>query len=678
MTKRSLLLGLLCASVLCAICYFNDFILKQTYLTGNNMPVAVYGILILFVVAVNPLLGKLKFKGRELAVVMGLTLVVCCIPSSGLMRLFDGILMIPHHKIKTTPGWQQQNVLSYVPKQMLADPAVAGDTALTGFMQGLGTDTKPIGFADVPWQAWQNTFLFWIPLLLSLWFSIIAIAPMLHRQWSEHEHLPYPVSEFAASLMPGEDGGLPSILKQRGFWIATIIVFLIHFNNYLYRWSPDVFIPIQTSFNFAPLTKLFPTFQRGGGGGLMMPTMYFCVIGLSYFLASDVVLSCGIGPYLWCLVCGAFATYGISLTQPLDGIGGGSVQSKALLSFGAALGMALMVLYLGRRYYLSSLFSALGLKGGDRVERHVTWGVRIFLVLSLLVFIQLCAVGLDWPIALLYTVILYLFFIMISRVMAETGIFYIQPFYSPHTVVWAIFGAAALGPQQLVIMLILSMVLTGDPRETLLPYLAGALKVNETQKVSNSRILPWCFTVLALGLAIALPVTLYIQYRFGVPQSDAWSYSVVPSMPFDNLTAVMQKLRSQNLLETSMSLTSWERLLAIRPEGAAIVALFAGVALVLLCAFARLHLTWWPIHPVLFLVWLTEPQRRMAGAFIVGWAIKSLIQKYGGANCYQQLKPTMLGLVAGEILGAIIPCIISAVYYGITSDIPPRFMVLPG
>ena len=227
------------------------------------MPVAVYGLLILFVAAVNPLLGRLRLRGGELAVIIALTLAVCCVPSSGLMRLFDGILMIPHHRLKTTPGWQQQDVLSLVPPQMLADPSLAEDTALTGFMQGLGSDLAPIGLADVPWSAWRRAYLFWVPLLLSLWFSLLALSPMLHRQWSEHEHLPYPVSEFASSLMPDRTGGLPAMLRQRMFWAAAAIVFLIHFNNYLCRWQPDVFIPIQTSFSFAPLTRICGAWSRG-------------------------------------------------------------------------------------------------------------------------------------------------------------------------------------------------------------------------------------------------------------------------------------------------------------------------------------------------------------------------------------------------------------------------------
>lgn len=678
MTKRAVLIGLVCAALMCGVCYFNDFILQQTFLIGNNMPVAVYGLLILFVAALNPLFGRFRLRGRELAVILFMVLSVCCIPSSGLMRLFNGVLMIPHHRVKTMPGWQQQQVLEMVPSRMMADVSLNEETVLNGFMQGLGTDVAPIGFSDVPWYAWMRTYGFWVPLLVCLWLSVMALAPMFHRQWSEHEHLPYPVSGFVSSLLPSDGGGYPAILRNKMFWIATGVIFLIHFNNFLFRWYPDVFIPVTTQFNFIPLTKLCTTFQRGGGGALMAPTMYFCVIGLAYFLSTDVVLSCGIGPFIWYFVCGCFAIYGVSLTAPIDGLEGVGVQAKSMLIFGSTVGMFLMVVYLGRRYYLSAFKAAFGLRGGDRVESSVVWGVRSFVVLAILFYVQLVAVGLDWILALLYTVFLYVFFIMMSRVMAETGIFYMQPYYMPHMILWALFGAGALGTGQLAILLVLSMVLVGDPRETLLPFVSGGLKVTDGQRVSIGKTISWGCVALIMGMAIALPVTLYIQYRFGAPQSDWWSYGVVPDRPFNNLTVVAQKLKQQGLFESANALQGFGRIGEMRPEGYALLAAVVGMLLVLVFSIVRLHVTWWPLHPVMFLVWLTEPQRRMAGAFVAGWIVKSLVQKYGGANAYQRLKPVMLGLVAGEILGAIIPCIISAVYYFWTGEIPPRFMVLPG
>ena len=228
-----------------------------------------------------------------------------------------------------------------------------------------------------------------------------------------------------------------------------------------------------------------------------------------------------------------------------------------------------------------------------------------------------------------------------------------------------------------MILLMFSLVLVVDPRETLMPFISGSMKVNDDQQLKLGKSLSWCTVALIIGMAIAIPMTIFLQYKYGTPWADAWASKVVPRMTCDNVNAVAQKLIQQDKLETTAAYTSLQRIMAMRPEPSAMLAGVIGIALVLVFAFARLHITWWPIHPVLFLVWATEPQRRMAGAFLIGWIIKSLVSKYGGAKCYQMMKPTMFGLVAGEILGALIPCVICAIYYGMTKEIPPRFMVLP-
>ena len=53
MSKRSIVIGLLCAVALCVVTYFNDMVMKGTYLVGNYLPVAVFGSLILFLLMVR-------------------------------------------------------------------------------------------------------------------------------------------------------------------------------------------------------------------------------------------------------------------------------------------------------------------------------------------------------------------------------------------------------------------------------------------------------------------------------------------------------------------------------------------------------------------------------------------------------------------------------------------------
>ena len=115
MSVRAILLGLFCGAVVCGFGYFNDAVLRQTHLVGNHLPISVYGGLILFLLLVNPVLFKigkrLALTGKELAVILTLTLTVCCIPGSGLRRSFTPALMLPHPFARSVPGWKPGKAL---------------------------------------------------------------------------------------------------------------------------------------------------------------------------------------------------------------------------------------------------------------------------------------------------------------------------------------------------------------------------------------------------------------------------------------------------------------------------------------------------------------------------------------------------------------------------------------
>lgn len=678
MTFRSVFLGFLGAALICGLSYINDQILQQTYLVGNNMPVAVYGALIVMVAVVNPLLKRRGFRGTELAVILALTLAACCIPGSGLLRTFTTSLMLPHHYNRLEPGWRETHVLETCPPKMLADISGNEDVALNGFLQGLGEPNRHISFADIPWSAWTRTLLFWIPVILSLWFALTALSLVVHRQWSDHEHLPYPVAEFAQALMPEEGGGLAGVFRNRLFWIATGLVLFVHMNNFACQWFPEYLIQIPVRFNLMPLARLVPALAHGGGTRLLAPTMYFSVIGLSYFLASDVAFSCGIGPFLWALVTGICATYGLSLVGAVEGAGYPALRLRAFLNFGANFGMFLAIIFLGRRYYLTVLKRAFGLRTGDRAEPGAVWGMRVFLAMTFCFVMQLVLAGLEPFLAVIYTVIIITFFVMISRVMAETGMFYVQPYYFPCGVIWGVFGAAALGMNQLMILLTMSMILVVDPRESIMPFISNSLKVLDMNHARLGRVTVLCGVAVILGLLIALPVTLYFQYDRGVSWSDTWGAGSVPRMQFENVSLVQKKLEIQGKLAESAEVSGIRRLALMQPDGSLVFSMVLGFLLVLGFSAARIRFTWWPLHPILFLTWATEPQWRLCGAFLVGWLIKVIITKYGGARVYQRLKPLMIGLIAGEVLGAVIPSIIGAVYFVVSGDLPPRFWVLPG
>ncbi|OGV74562.1 MAG: hypothetical protein A3K19_04850 [Lentisphaerae bacterium RIFOXYB12_FULL_65_16] len=767
MTVRAIVLGFLGVVAICFLNYINDNILKQTFLLGNYLPVAVYGAVIVLVVAINPLLARvhrrLMLSGREIALVLAIVLAACCIPGDSLLRCFTTSLVLPHHFNRLNPGWREKQVLADMPPHMLADVSVNEDKVLNGFVQGLGETDRHIRFFDVPWEAWARPLLFWLPLLLSLWFGLTALAVVIHRQWSEHELLPYPLADFANSLLPEEGQTLSPMLRDRLFWIATGAIFLLHFNNFLYTCFPEVLIPIRRQFDFTALTSSVPFLQEGGGRSLMMPTVFFTVIGFAYLVPSDVSFSLAIGPVLWCITVGFLAKYGLSLTSSLEGASGYiDVKPQTFLLFGANLAVFGVILYCGRKHYLDVARRACGLRptapatalaepeppeghvelvrqqafqsGGSgslphagpsrsghvgrgcasevvkstRTEGGTTppnaapaqrpagssaftrsegvatpattgevWAARLFVLCMALFWVQMVAIGLDWQLAMLYMGVVIVFYVVVSRVLAETGLFYCQPFFFPCVAIWGVMGSQALGPQALLIMFMLTTVIMIDPRESIMPLMTNSLKLLERRQINLPRG-AWLFALaLIVGLCVAIPTALYFQYDLGYAKWDVWGSAMVPQMACKNAVSVQEKLTAMGALEQARNLHGWARFGHMAPNHFCMSALAAGFAVTLLVYVARLRLTWWPLHPVLFLTWPTYPSSLMWGSFLIGWLVKTLIVKYGGVNTYQKLRPIFYGLIAGEVFGAFVPTVIGAVYYWITGEPPGAFRVLP-
>jgi len=679
MTIRSVTLGLLGAALVCGFCFFNDWVLRQTYLVGNNMPASIYGALILTVVALNPILRRWRLSGRELAVVLALTLAGAAVPGGGLVRTLIPTLVMPHHIEKTQPAWRAAQIVQRLPAGALVDPAGDDDRVIGGYVQGFGKGGQHVAIRRVPWQAWVRPLLIWVPFTLTLWGALIALSLLLHRQWSRHEHLPYPIARFTEALLPGDDGSCPPMLRERSFWVTCGVVLAIHLNNFAAAWYPEVLIRVPTSFDFTALGRLVPALVRGGGLGLFRPHLYLVIIGLAYFIPSDIAFSFGIAPFLWYLLAGTLAAYGINLMAPIEGTSYLSLNPQSFALLGANLGVMITILYTGRHYYAGVARRSLGL--GPRredVTREAVWGGRAFMALTVLLIVQLCLAGVRPLLASLYVGIMIMGFTVLSRVIAETGQIYMKCYFWPCVALWGLLGAPAIGSQQLLVMMLITTVLFIDPREALMPFMANSLKVLETRRLPLG-VSSWlCLAALALGLAVAIPATLYIKYDMGSATGDSWSTITVPRGPFDSAVLIRQKLAAQGLDPDAAPARGLSWLGQIEPNLTCAVMTLVGLGLVLVCTAARLRCTRWPLHPLLFVSWAATPLRLMGPSYLLGWFIKTLIVRYGGSGLYNRVKPIMIGLIAGELLGALFPTLFGAAYYLITGRQPMMFNVIPG
>jgi len=229
----------------------------------------------------------------------------------------------------------------------------------------------------------------------------------------------------------------------------------------------------------------------------------------------------------------------------------------------------------------------------------------------------------------------------------------------------------------MLIMFMVTSLLLIDPREAVMPFVVQGLKLGDMNKVKPGRLASWSVVALIVGFAVAVPVTLYWHYDKGMGQmTDGWTKNV-PRMPLDATVRAMEKLKAQGLLEQAgrFSGLDWFRNLA--PNTECVVAFGLAMGLVLLFAAARLRFARWPFHPLMFLVLGTFQSRTLAVSFLLGCFIKVLVTKYGGAGVYHKLKPLMIGVIAGDLLGGLIPMIIGLIYYLVTGEPPKLFRVLP-
>ena len=678
MTFRSVLLGLLFGAFICAVTFFNDMVVRGTNLVGNYMPISVFGALLLLVLVLNPLLGRVRagsrLAGGELATVIAVALVACCVPGRGLMHYFTTFMMIPHEHVKRDVSWRSNDILSVIPSQMLTAADSDGEGSPRAFVEGLGQDRKHFSVGDIPWRVWERPLVFWLPLILSIWLATGALAVVLHRQWSKHEKLRYPIATFAHALMPGPDGKSSTIFRNRVFWIAAGLVVLIHLNNYASLYYPRLtWIPL--SINLIPLAdKLMPLLVEGGGRRLMYFEFFLTAVGFAYLLSSDLSLSVGLAPYVWAFVNGIFLTYGVVLDTGLSFM----VHPRPFLHAGAYVGLFMMLAYTGRRYYANVFREAVIPRRRRTTSAVAVWAARVFIVALVAFIAQLIAAGLDWPLAVLYTLGAIVIYTVISRIVAETGVFYIHPWFFPGVVLLGFLGLTALDVRSLAIMFMVTSLILVDPREALMPFLVTGLKLVDLNRVHLGRTVGVGAIMLLLAVAVALPVTLYLQYDRGANQTgDGWTLWYVPTKALTDLVAIKAQIESTPDLATAKIPAGLSRFLDMRPDGKAAAAFFIALVLVLAFSAARTRFSWWPIHPVLFAVLGTYQSFSLARSFLLGWLIKVAVVRLFGGRGYEKVKPFMIGVIAGDILGGILPMIHGAVYHMATGANPALFKTLP-
>ncbi len=525
----------------------------------------------------------------------------------------------------------------------------------------------------------------------------LGLALVVHPQWTRRELLPYPIARLLEEAAePARDGagvaarpGVPAVLRSGTFWTGFALVAGVHAVGGLHAWFPAV-PQVSLSFDLNPLRELFPVASTvPGADGVFNARLYPAVAAFACFLTLSVGFSLGVSMLLWLGLGALFLGSGAAFTDGFYGPGSGN-----LLRAGAYAGMSLVVLYTGRHFYAATATRAVGagrlLRGdGKDVDASAVWGARLALVGGLGAAWVLRGLGLDTLPALGFVVALAAVWVVMSRIVAETGCFYLQPGFLPVGIASGLLGDAAIGPTGLILLGLASLLFLGDQRETLMPFLLHALRLADPpagrpgatatpEPPAAGRFAPWLALSVVASFSLALVVTFLWQYNAGIDAADRWARLWMPVQPWDQLTRSLGGLAAEGRLAESVFAGGLERLGLLDPRPGAWAWFLGGLVAVTACALARLRVPGWPLHPVVFLVWGTTPMSRFAWSFLLGWLIKLCVIRLGGTRAYRSMRPFLVGVISAELLMALLWIAIGAVYFAATGKTPASYTVFPG
>ncbi len=636
-TFRVVLLCLALAAVLGYLLPVIDYKIYNTFLGAAHLPPGAVGVLLVLVGVINPLLRLISRKwafSRE----ESLTVYISClfsslVPGHGAETFIIPNLLTPFYFASRENKWLDWLVPYLKP---WLTPALQPKGAVNGPVIEGWYDGLPHG-AAIPWGAWLVPLAVWMSVVFVSYGMMACLSIILRRQWAENEALSFPLLRLPLEMVDSDASTKRD--SERSFWgnplmwCGFALAFGIQLVNGLNLYFPDVpAIPLEL--DLSPYFSDAPWNQMDGAFIQVFPV----VIGITYLLSSEVALSLWLG--FWFIkfqYVGAYYFGYMPSTLPGSGISYG----KAFTAFqvqGAFWMYVVIVLWTGREHLLYVARRAFGRAKAREDERdemlsypRAFWG---FVVCFSLMVTFACAAGVRLDIALALWIIYVVFAIALTRVAVEGGLLFILHDSAPLGAIARLLPGGGAGWLSLQNGLMPASLMQAGfiihMRGFIMPSFLHSFKLAHDNRLPARRLGWLLVAVIVVSVLVSWTTTVRLGYENG-------------SLTFGNAWLIWGGSKWPVNFVTTMTGA---------PKTSAPFNIFwfgVGALLTFGMMAARTRLSWFPFHPIGYLMCLTWPAATLWGSIFIGWAIKSLILRFGGPDSYRRLTPIFLGLALGDI-----------------------------
>lgn len=264
-------------------------------------------------------------------------------------------------------------------------------------------------------------------------------------------------------------------------------------------------------------------------------------------------------------------------------------------------------------------------------------------LLGIVVWLVLAGAGVG---SAIYIVgFLALFMLLVARIAAETGLYYVQipyPITRPVLAAAEWIDAPPMSTRSYFWTSTFGALFAHDTREAAATFLPHALAVSDRAGAPRGRGI---VVAMLIAVAVALPVAfasqLYFDFRYAATLADP---------PTDPVNAYAVEYIPNRLIVQPTDAYGAGRYVTGPHSSATHVGIGAG--LTALFGVCRLRYEWFPLHPLGVLLVYSFPVARMWFSIFLGWLVKLIVVRLGGSAALTALTPLFIGLVVGESLAA--------------------------
>jgi len=469
----------------------------------------------------------------------------------------------------------------------------------------------------------KQNFLAWLRPLLGWWLFwgamlavFLGLSVLLIPQWVRHEKLSFPLARFPLYLTD------KSLYRSRLFWWGFAVPAFVNTLNNLHVVVSPAFPMMHTHrINLGQYITSHPWNALG-----WTPINFFpFAIGIGFLLPLDLLFSSWFFYLVWKLERVVVAALG----YPTGGLGNPPYPHEQ--SFGAYVGLALLVLWTARHYLKATLRSLWKREEHTKFPINPAWawllvagGIALLLAFSI-------AAGMQWWAAALFFLGYLSVSITVSRVRGEFG----SPvhdlhFASPGSVMVRLVGTRPFTPRTLTVFALyywFNRAHRSHPMPTAMEGLVIGDQLGQAKGMWQG---------LWLAVLVGMPAACYMlldpYYRLGADTAQ-----VGGAQRWFGWEAFNNYLLPWLTAEHKVN---W----------GAIGFTAGGFLFVWLLYLLRVYWIGSPFHPVGYAISGTWSMEMVWFPLFLAWLAKALVLRYGTFRDYYNYSQFFIGLVIGDFV----------------------------